>query len=251
MFPLAPQEENDNVSPSRKYSPPPFKPKPQTASVPSLLPAYPTRTPSPYSQENMKDRRLPSPGDPETIKAGGKEVFSPSVPIRSFEGTHNDARLFTKRRVGGIDTSSSTLDMVENDEHENSVGEPSLGWESSDDSDAGGDSPSSMITGAGGYKGIPWRRGPTGSPGPSELMEMEHDLGLRPAIAIASTGSPRSLEISTNNETAASAATEHWKQERPRSGGRKERKGGEFVAPHQVEQGKGRVVIRGGLIKEI
>ena len=250
MFPLAPQEETGNVSPSRKYSPPLFKPKSQTASVPSLLPAYPTRTPSPYTQENMKDKRLSSSEDPETIKEGERETFSSLIPIKSLEGTHNDARLLTKGHVTGVGPSSSTLDIAENDEEENYGDESSLDWQSGDDSNASGESPNSMVTGAGGYKGIPWRRGTTGSPGPSELMEMEHNLRLRPAIAIASTGGSKAFKF-TCSETAASAATEHWKQERSRSGGGKERKGGELVTPHQVDQGKGRVVIRGGVMKKV
>ena len=248
VFPLAPQGETGNVSPTRQYSPPPFKTKPQTTSIPSLLPAYPTRTPSPHPQENMKDKRISSLGSLETAKGGDREVF-PSVPVKSLEDTQNDARLPTKDCIE-VDTSSSTLDMTENDEQEDSGGEPILGWQSGDDSDVSGESPNSMVPGAGGYKGDSWRRGTTGSPGPSELMEMEHDLGLRPTIAIASTGGGRIFGFDTDSETAAVAATEHWKQERPKSGGGKERKRGESEVPHQGEQGKGRVVIRGGVTKK-
>jgi len=92
--------------------------------------------------------------------------------------------------------SASTLGIPRGDEQENYTVGGSGGLQNIAGSDDSNESFGSMTTGAGGYKGMPWRTGNTGSPGPSELMNLNFDqeVGLRGPAAVFG-GSTEGLEL--------------------------------------------------------
>ena len=100
-----------------------------------------------------------------------------------------------KSRNVAASGSASTLGILRGDEQENFSAVGTSGMQSTG-SDNSSESSGSMTTGAGGYKGIPWRIGNTGSPGPSELMNLDFDdeVGLRAAAAFRSATEGLELE---------------------------------------------------------
>lgn len=187
LFPLAPQSARGSPPP-RKYSPPPHIPKKRTESISSLLPAFPTPAPSPPPQETLRDKMIEAArGALHNNERDTSALLPISVPgsIRNeARGAAIDFASFNANKGrAGASTSVSTLG-IRGDEQENISGPVIEDLHSNLASESGSDSSDSMTTGVGGYKEVPWRRRNTGSPGPSELMNLDHqDIGLRAAVA--------------------------------------------------------------------
>jgi len=128
-----------------------------------------------------------------------------------------------KLRPGAASGSASTLGISRGDEQENFTGVSTGGLQSIAGSDDSSESSSPMTTGAGGYKGIPWRMGNTGSPGPSELMNLNFDqeVGLRAAAAFGSAAEGLESESRPRNHVDSNLqltllGTPGWEGERER-----------------------------------